>query len=304
MRYCIHFTLVAALLAVSVVSQPSAGAATVSPVAAPDEPFGHARFKLNDADPESSVPPLEARDASPLEFGYYLQEILDKAAAATKAGDSVKTVRYYRALAKAVPERALGFSRLCQSLEATGEREAAIVACHSALGLPGVVIDDYVRYVHLILAAPGILAPRDLEEIKAVTTHLKSQPEAKIVGYHLQCELGTRVADVATLEECTAALTAAAPCDPKTISFQWALALQKGDGAEARNIIRRAAEAGMTAEAVQLMKDRTAEHFSLWPRRLADWRFSAPLAVAVFAASASALAIVRRRRGLRQQTLA
>ncbi|MEA2696480.1 MAG: hypothetical protein QOI66_751 [Myxococcales bacterium] len=296
MRYCIHFILGAAL-AVSAVSA-SFTASAASPVAPLDAPFGHARFTLNDADPESTVPPLEARNASPLEFGYYLQEILDKASAATKAGDNVKAVRYYRALAKAVPERALGFSRLCQLLEATDQREPAIAACHSALGLQGVVIDDYVRYVHLILAAPGVLAPKDLEEIKAVTTHLKSQPEAKIVGYHLQCELGTRVADVAALEDCTAALAAAAPRDPKTISFQWALALQKGDGAEAGNLIQRATEAGMTAEAVQLMKDRTATRFSLWPRRLTDWRFSAPLAVAVFAAAASALAIVRRRRQL------
>jgi hypothetical protein len=299
MRYCIHFTLGAAL-AMSALSAALADtvASPVAPVAPLDAPFGHARFTLNDADPESSVPPPDARNASPLEFGYYLQEILDKASASTKAGDNVKAVRYYRALAKAVPERALGFSRLCQSLEATAQREAAIAACHSALGLQGVVLDDYVRYVHLILAAPGALAPNDLEEIKAVTTHLKSQPDARIVGYHLQCELATRVADVAALEECTAALAAAAPRDPKTISFQWALALQKGDGAEARNIIRRAAEAGMTAQAVQLMKDRTAEHFALWPRRLADWRFSAPLAVAVFAGAASALAIVRRRRQL------
>ncbi len=252
-------------------------------------PFSHERFRIDDADPASSIPPLQFQNASPLEFGYFLQDLLDRAAAADKGQNQPAAIRYYRAVTKAVPDRAVGFSRLCRVLEATGQREPAIAACRSALGLPGVVVDDSVRFVHLILAASGELTAKDLDDVKAVVAHLRDQPE-------MQCELGTRIADVATLQECTTALAAVAPRDPKTLSFQWALALQKGDESAARALIRRAQDAGMAAEAVQVMRDRTAAVFPGWTRHLADWRFLLPLAVAMAAGWASVMTILRRRR--------
>ena len=266
-------------------------------IAAPSpEPFAHEHFHINDADPESSIPSPALQNASPMEFGYFLQELLDKAAATAKGENYPAAIRYYRAVVKAVPDRAVGYARLCKVLEATNQREQALEACRSALGLPGVVVDDYVRFVHLVLAAPGSLSDKDLEDVKAVVAHLRDDKETRIAGLHLQCELGTRLADAATLEECTTALAALAPRDPKTLSFQWALALQKGDEPGARALIRRAQESGMTAEAVAVMKDRTAAVFPGVLRHFADWRFLLPFAVALAAGWATLMTIARRRR--------
>lgn len=259
-----------------------------------DEPFAHEHFRVNDADPESSIPPPELQNASPMEFGYFLQDLLDRASAADKRQDLPAAIRYYRAIVKAVPDRAVGYARLCRLLEATGEREQALTACRTALGLPGAVVDDHVRFVHLILAAPGDLPAKDVDDVKAVVAHLMEAPETKIAGLHLQCELGTRIADAATLETCTTALAALAPRDPKTLSFQWALALQKGDEAAARAVIVRADEV-MAPDAIKVMRERTAAVFPHWTRRLIDWRFLVPLAIALGAGWASVAAIRRRR---------
>src|SRR4051812_42102541 len=41
-------------------------------------------FKINDADPESKVPTPQQRIGNPVEFGYYLQDLLARAESATK----------------------------------------------------------------------------------------------------------------------------------------------------------------------------------------------------------------------------
>jgi hypothetical protein len=267
---------------------------------APVDPFAHHRFALDEADPVASVPSPAVRDAHPLEFGYFVQDLLDHGQAATKAGNTTAALRYYGALAKAVPERAIGFARLCQLLEKTNQGPAAIVACRTAIGLPGVTVDDYARFVRLVLATPGALAPKDADEVKAVIAHLRAQPDLRTLPSQLQCELATHQADTAALEECTAALAAAAPSDARTISYQWALALQKGDSGEARRLIRKAGDSGMPAGAVKLMTQQTDARFSRWSQRLSDWQFSAPLLVALLAGAASVVALARRRRLSRQ----
>jgi len=57
------------------------------------------KFSVNDRDPESSVPGARARDASPLEFGYFLQDLLEKAERARKDNDMPAVIRFYRAVA-------------------------------------------------------------------------------------------------------------------------------------------------------------------------------------------------------------
>src|SRR4051794_25678368 len=56
----------------------------------------------------------------------------------------------------------------------------------------------------------------------------------------LACELAARTRDVPALERCTANLYAAAPRDGKTVEMQWALALARGQGQEARRLVARA----------------------------------------------------------------
>ncbi|HEX3697654.1 MAG TPA: hypothetical protein VH374_19940 [Polyangia bacterium] len=270
----------------------------------PADPFAHHQFALNEADPVSSVPSEENRNAHPLQFGYFLQDLLDHGQVAVKAGNTTAALRYYQAVSKAVPDRAVGFSRLGQLLEKTNQPAAAIVACRTAIGLLGVTVDDYTRFVRLVVGAPGALAPHDAVDVKAVIAHLRAQSEVnKTLPDELQCELATRQGDTASLETCTAALAAAAPNDARTISYQWALAIQKGDSGEARQIIRKAIDSGMAPGAVKLMTEQTDARFWRWSQRFRDWQFSAPLLVAVLAAAASVIAVARRRRLARQNAV-
>src|SRR5260370_7948601 len=99
-------------------------------------PFSHERFRIAAAAPASSSPPLQFQNASPLEFGYFLQDLLDRAAAADKGQNQPAAIRYYRAVTSAVPDRAVGFSRLCPVLQAPGQREPPIASPPPALGFP------------------------------------------------------------------------------------------------------------------------------------------------------------------------
>jgi hypothetical protein len=71
--------------------------------------------------------------------------------------------------------------------------------------------------------------------------------------------VGARTSNVAQLKECTAALTARAPNDPKTISYLWALAMADGRTGDADDLVRRASAAGVAPEDIQRMKKATAD---------------------------------------------
>lgn len=250
---------------------------------APPEHKG--RFVINDADPASSVPTPEERNARPLEFGNTLQDLIARAQAATGRADHRSAARYYVALAKAVPDRATAFSKLCESLEAAGERDRALQACGLALEREGVVANDYLRFARLTLARPGDLPPGDAEKVKSMIGHLTSQPDVRVFGFHIQCELALRVDDLGQLERCTAGLAADAPSDGKTIAFQWALAMKKGQRDEALRLIERAKAAGVKLDGILRMEQATS-------------RFGFDLRVLIAAAlalAAGALVFSRRR---------
>jgi hypothetical protein len=255
-------------------------------------------FKINHSDPEASVPSSEARNRQPLEFGYYIQDLVAFAMAAAKSGDHLAEARYYRAFAKAVPDEAIAFSKLCQALEAGGQREQAEQACRDALGRHGIQLDDYVRFVHLVLAKPGQLTSTASADVTSIIDHLQKNPETRIAGMHLQCELALHVHDVALLEKCTTGLSSVAPRDPKTISFLWALALEKGDRTGAENLIARAQAVGVPAGGIERMRQATSARLPTWPRRLLDWR--ALFAAFLVVSAVTALWILRRRRYIRQ----
>src|SRR5262245_13049807 len=55
-------------------------------------------FKIADDDnPEESVPGPKDRIRNPLEFGYYLQDLLTRAEVETKRHDYPRVIKYYRA---------------------------------------------------------------------------------------------------------------------------------------------------------------------------------------------------------------
>jgi hypothetical protein len=273
----------------------AAPAATAPATAPPPEAAGDiaGRFPVDDANPAASVPPPDQQDAHPLEFGYLLQNLIARAEGATRRKDHAAAVRYYLALAKAVPSRATAFSRLCESLEAGGRREDAIKACRAATTLEGVTAEDYVRLARLTMAKPALLAPAELAEIDGWIAHLRGQEGAGVFGDHVECELALKMEDVTRLERCTAGLAKQAPGDPKTISFQWALALKQGRRDQAESLIARARQAGVGPDGIDRMLQATQALPGAWALRpLGRW----VLLGAALLLGLAALVIVRRRR--------
>jgi len=211
-------------------------------------------WPINDSDPESSVPTNAQRDKDPLEYGYWLQDVTLKGEYATKRGDHAAAVKYYRALAKAVPDRAIAFRLLCDQYEALPDMEKATAACGSALLVEGVTVGDYAHYVRLVLAKPGRLTTKDKETLDGVLESMRSSDRSRPAADQLECEIGARTSNVKQLEECTAALAAQAPDDVGTIGFQWALAMARSDFAAASQLVDRATQAGESEEKAQLMR--------------------------------------------------
>jgi tetratricopeptide (TPR) repeat protein len=209
---------------------------------------------INEDDPESSVPSEKKRNEDPLQFGYWLQDVVLKADVYAKHGVHEKAIKFYRALAKAVPDRAISFSRLCNEYDAVGDREKAIAACGAAVTLEGVTQGDYAHYVHLILSKTGPLTKQEEGFLALAIESLQKDPNSHPLVDQLECEVGTRTSNVKQLEECTTALAASTPNDLQTVAFQWALAMQQGKLDDARALLARAKDLGEKDEGVQSMQ--------------------------------------------------
>jgi hypothetical protein len=237
-------------------------------------------FEIDDLHPETSIPPVEQQNKNPLEFGYLLQDMLAKAEAATKRGDHMAAARYYAALTKAVPNRAYAYGAACASLASAGQIDKAIGACRQALTREGVTVGNYELFVRLMLSKPGTLTGDERKELDDVVTHLSKQPDVGVVPQQLACEVAVHNHDVPGLEACTAKLAQTAPNDAKTISYQWALAIEKRDGKQARGLIDRARAAGMAKEGLAKMEATTGS-LSGFPRRALMWAVGVALALGI-----------------------
>jgi hypothetical protein len=257
-------------------------------------PDGLSKWKVDDADPVKSLPTDEQRDHDPLQFGYHLMDLAEKGGVAAKKGDHRSAVKYFAALAKAVPDRSISFTKLCNSYEALGDWEKATDACRTALGLPGVTVADSAHFVRLMLAKRTKLTPLEVDDVTAVVDHLREQESTRQLASELQCEVGARIEDTQRLEECTTALAAVAPDDARTLSYQWALALARKDFAQARDVIAHAKNTAMPPEGIQHMEDVTRAAEPMWRKAVRDWRVPAGASIVV-AAAAIALVVSRRR---------
>jgi tetratricopeptide (TPR) repeat protein len=215
-------------------------------------------IKIDDNNPEASVPTSAEANKNPLEFGYILQDLLARAEIAVQKKDHAAAVKYFRAVVKMVPDRSAGFSRLCEQYEKLGDIGRAVQACAFALISEGATVDDHVRFVRLHTTKKEPLTAKDRDLVQKVIDHLASDPKTQVVSHHVKCELALKLEDSAMLEQCTAALVAKAPNDPKTVSFQWSLAMFRKDRAEAERMIERAQKTGVLPEGVQKMRTLTA----------------------------------------------
>jgi hypothetical protein len=274
---------------------PAAAPATAEPAVESDVPSGDglSKWKVDDADPVKSVPTNKERDSDPLQFGYHLMDLAEKGGVAAKKGDHRAAVKYFAALAKAVPDRSVSFSRLCTSYEALGDWEKAVQACRTALGLEGVTVADSSHFVRLMLAKRSALTPAELDDVVAVVAHLRADEATSALATDLDCEIGLRLEDVKRLDACASALATTAPDQPRTISYQWALALAQKNFGAARAAIERAKASAIPVEGLHRMEEATVRAEPLWRKVARDWRVISAGATLV---GAALIALRMRRR--------
>ena len=251
-------------------------------------------WPVDDTDPESSVPSDRKKEHNPLQFGYWLMDLTYKADLATKRSDYQASIKYYKALVKAVPDRSVSYTRLCESYEAAGDWKSAVDACATALTQGGVTVNEYAHYFSVALAKKGALSGQEVDALSSVLDHLRGDPAGSQVVDDLMCQLGVRLEDVNRLEQCTTALAAKSPTDPRTISYQWALALKRGNFDEAAGLIERARATDMKPEGIDHMVRGTEAILATRRRKFYAWGFGA-LAI-VFGLGAAIVFFVSRRR--------
>jgi tetratricopeptide (TPR) repeat protein len=256
-------------------------------------------WAIDDNDPESSVPSDHRRDRNPLQFGYWLMDLAYKGVQATKRGDHYAAIKFYKAMVKAVPDRSVSFTRLCESYEAAGDWKNAVETCATALTRPGVTVNDYQHYFKLALAKNGALTGAEIEILSNVIQHVRDDPSGHDLADDLECQLGVRLEDVSRLQKCTAALAARAPDDPKTLSYEWALALKRGNMKEAAAVLERARSTEMKPEGIEQMERGMASAQAIRRRRLYALGLGG---LAIIAGAGLAALFATRRRGVARAT--
>jgi tetratricopeptide (TPR) repeat protein len=252
---------------------------------------------INDSDPESSVPTPQKRDSDPMAFGTFLMDLSFKAEKAQKRGDHATALKYYRALAKAVPDRSVAFARTCDEYEALGDWAKAVQFCRAAVALEGATLADSQHYVRLVLGKTMALSASEVEDVTEIVKQLGSDGSTRVAAAEMECELGVRTSSTEHLQSCTSVLKRARPNDTKTIAYEWALAIQQKDFAKARDLIDHAKQTSMRPEAIQDMESATKKAQSFWTRVPRRWLFGA--SGVILAAAIAVLLVARRRPSVR-----
>jgi tetratricopeptide (TPR) repeat protein len=264
-------TMAAAVLAILFVGLATRPAFAEEPPARPD---------IDDANPEASLRSLEKND-NPLAFADVLQELADRGLKATARGDYAAAARYWTAVTKAVPDRSYGFARLCESFDALGQREQALVACRNAVTREGTLVGDFTHLSELLLSKDGPLTPTERRQVDVSIGQLAKEPKAALPTDQLRCELAAHEHDVSGLRASSARLTAAAPDELKTIWCQWALAVETRDKKTADDLIERVRATGTHGKVTVQMEETTRGLPEGHPARLARagrWGVSGALA--------------------------
>jgi len=234
----------------------------------PPVPGSFSRWTIDENDPLKSIPPPETLHKDPLQFGYFMMDLSERADQATQRGDHAAAVKFWQALAKVTPDRSHAFSKMCVSYEALGMLDNAVYSCGAALERAGTTLKDYMRFVGLTLSKKGDLTSGEIATLDKVLDHLKTDEAGKGIVDELACRIGVWVRSATRLEPCTAALAAHAPNHPDTVYFQWALAVARGRASEARALIGRSHEVSMKPEDIQRMEMETQKLEAKWKNHL------------------------------------
>jgi tetratricopeptide (TPR) repeat protein len=260
-------------------------------------------IRVDDNNPEATIPSEREKNREPLQFGYYIMDLSDRAELALNAKNYPVAVRYFRALAKAVPDRAVGFSKLCEVYQLMNDREHALNSCRAAALLEGVKVDDYLRLTDLVLAQPGSISAPELTELSEIAEHLRKQSPDTIAADRIDCKVGVRFHDVAKMSRCTAHMAQVAPIDLETISFQWAFAMMRGDYPAATAYIDQAQAAKMPEAQLRQMQKATTQANSIWHDLLGNrWLRLSAVLVALLGLGVWLLSRSRSRLSLPQAT--
>lgn len=245
----------------------SAGSAAAADAPKPTGPAGDAtpelgglsQWPINDADPTKSLPTTEQRDRNPLEFGYHMMDLADKADIAQRKGDFNQVGKLYEAMSIAVPDRAIGYRKSCEGYEKAGNLEKALAMCRGALGADGLDINDYLHFEKLLLAKPGPLTPLDIEDLAEVSMHLKAEQGGMAAGLQVQCDLAERLDDLKRLRECADAMARETPNDPKLLVYQWGVAMKEENYDRAQALIDAARKKSLQPAGIEMMERATRE---------------------------------------------
>lgn len=217
---------------------------------------------IDSADPESSIPSPEEAMRNPLEMGYLMMALSERGEAAMQKGDASAAAKYFRAIGKAVPDRAVAFRKACRAHDAAGETEQAIETCRAALGKGGVTIQDHLVFVRVVLDKKGPLGATEVGDLDAVIERLAGELGANEEGRRklavLRCQVGTRLEDPARLAACTQELAELEFERSGLLAYSFALALARRDLGEAGRVIAEAKRIGMPAAAVASMESGLA----------------------------------------------
>ena len=206
---------------------------------------------INDENPAASLPSPEDRMRSPLLFGYVLMTLTERGEQALKEGDGSRAARYFEAVTQAVPEKAIGFSKLCQSRSRSGDSRGALAACHEALFKEGVTLADYARYLQARGRHQAPWTQSDWQELDEAMAHYrKSTAPSKQIDA-LACELSLHDPSGQRLNQCVTDLHAADSRDAELLLLAWANSARSGRDAEAARLLGEARAAGLTEEQYQ-----------------------------------------------------
>jgi hypothetical protein len=249
------------------------------------------RFPINYDNPEATIPTEAERNKEPLDFGYYLQDLASEGAYAEKSGDYAGAVKFWRALAKAVPDVATGFRRSCAAYEVLKDRYHGLDFCGSTLNQQGAVLEDYVHYGNVMLMKPEHLDAAELSDLENTIKHLRGQggDGPLFIAETLTCELGVHEQDVKRLEPCTQALVKLKPNEPQTLSFLWSLAMFRHDYAAAQDYVDRLKTTSYNPALVARMAASVQSEKRWWKPFLSDWRYQASLLTVLLAAGVGLL---------------
>ena len=278
--------------------QESDNAAAAADIDAPSRPLGQLSntFPIDTNNPMAGMPTLAQRNKNPIQFGYWLMDMTVLADNALKKGDFATAAKYFEVVVAAVPDRNIGYSKLCKAYVELNDREKAAKPCRTALAYRGATVEDHFRYARLLISKQGKLDAREIADIDAQVKNL-TESKLESAAYRIACELAVRLDDEKRLESCTAGLVAIEPTELGTVSFQWALAVKKNDYKQAEALVTRARDLGMTEEGLAKMQTGMEKMKPVWRLALENIRYV--LAGLLLVLGASILVLTWRRTGRR-----